>query len=74
MIKAIELVRSKRGADGRWPLETSYPGRMPVKLDDGVGLPSRWITLRALRVLQWFENRDTRPQIAGRLRQTGLNT
>jgi len=54
MAEAIELVASKRDADGRWPLETSYPGVMPVEIDQGVGQPSRWNTLRALRVLNWF--------------------
>ena len=54
MAEAIELVASKRDADGRWPLETSYPGLMPVEIDQGVGQPSRWNTLRALRVLNWF--------------------
>src|SRR5439155_26561688 len=53
---AIELVAAKRGTDGRWPLETRYPGPMPVETDDGEGLPSRWITLRALRVLRWHES------------------
>ena len=53
--EAIELVASKRDADGRWPLETRYPGNMPVELDDGEGRPSRWITLRALRVLRWYQ-------------------
>ena len=43
-----------QGADGRWPLEARYPGRMPVELDEGLGRPSRWITLRALRVLKWY--------------------
>jgi len=52
--EAIELVASKRGQDGRWPLETRYPGRMPVETDEGEGLPSRWNTLRALRVLNWY--------------------
>jgi hypothetical protein len=52
--EAIELVESRRGADGRWPLEVRYPGRMPVEIDEGEGLPSRWITLRALRVLHWY--------------------
>jgi hypothetical protein len=52
--EAIALVESKRDADGRWPLEVRYPGPMPVALDDGVGQPSRWITLRALRVLDWY--------------------
>jgi hypothetical protein len=53
--EAIGLVASKRGADGRWALDVSYPGRMPVATDEGVGAPSRWITLRARRVLKWSE-------------------
>jgi hypothetical protein len=51
--EAIELVASKRHGDGRWPLETRHPGRMPVEMDEGEGRPSRWNTLRALRVLRW---------------------
>jgi len=56
--EAIALVSSKRDGDGRWPLETLYPGVMPVKIEDGEGLPSRWITLRALRVLNWYSAGD----------------
>ena len=52
--EAIDLVKAKRDADGRWPLEVQHPGRMPVETDDGVGRPSRWNTLRALRVLRWY--------------------
>ena len=52
--EAIELVRSKRDSDGRWPLETRHPGKMALELDEGEGQPSRWITLRALRVLDWY--------------------
>ncbi|MEO8178488.1 MAG: hypothetical protein ABI895_06610 [Deltaproteobacteria bacterium] len=52
--EAIELVASKCDGDGRWLLETQYPGVMPVELDDGEGRPSRWNTLRALRVLSWY--------------------
>src|SRR6185503_12519870 len=37
--EAIELVESKRDRDGRWPLETRYPGAMPVEIDEGVGRP-----------------------------------
>lgn len=55
--EAIDLVRSKRASDGRWPLEVQYPGQMPVELDEGEGRPSRWITLRALRVLNWYSGR-----------------
>ncbi|MHB8933400.1 MAG: prenyltransferase/squalene oxidase repeat-containing protein [Bellilinea sp.] len=52
--EAIDLVVSKRGGDGRWPLETRHPGQMPVEIDEGEGRPSRWNTLRALRVLDWY--------------------
>ena len=51
---AIDLVVSKRDGAGRWPLETRYSGVMPVEMDAGVGQPSRWNTLRALRVLNWY--------------------
>jgi hypothetical protein len=56
--EAIALVTSKRDAEGRWPLDVQYPGAMPVELDEGEGRPSRWITLRALRVLDWYAARD----------------
>jgi len=52
--EAIALVASKRDGDGRWPLETQYPGTRPVEVDEGEGRPSRWNTLRALRVLDWY--------------------
>jgi hypothetical protein len=51
---AIDLVKSKRNGDGYWPLETRYPGVIPVQIDEGEGQPSRWNTLRALRVLNWY--------------------
>jgi len=56
--EAIDLMVSKRDEDGRWPLETRYAGRIPVETDEGEGRPSRWITLRALRVLDWYSARD----------------
>jgi hypothetical protein len=55
--EAIDLVASKRDDDDRWPLETQYPGKMPVERDEGEGRPSRWNTLRALRVLDWYSAR-----------------
>ena len=56
--EAIELVASKRDRDGRWPLEVRYPGEMPVEIDEGEGRPNRWITLRSLRVLDWYSAGD----------------
>ncbi len=56
--EAVELVASKRDDDGRWPLEVQYPGKMPVEIDNGEHQPSRWNTLRALRVLDWYSARQ----------------
>jgi len=55
MAEAVEAVRSKRQPDGRWLLDRIHPGRVHFGLDDGVGQPSRWNTLRALRVLKWWD-------------------
>jgi hypothetical protein len=52
--EAIELVESKRDAEGRWPLDHFHPGQAHFDLDEGEGRPSKWITLRALRVLDWY--------------------
>ena len=54
MDEAIELLRSKQQADGAWLLENTHPGATHFALEDGDGKPSRWNTLRALRVLEWF--------------------
>lgn len=55
MAEAIELLRSKEQSDGTWLLENTHPGAVHFPLDDGDGHPSRWNTLRALRVLRWYE-------------------
>ena len=51
---AIALVEAKRTDDGRWLLENSHEGKVPIEMEDGDGNPSRWNTLRALRVLDWW--------------------
>ena len=53
--EAIEQVRTKRQTDGRWLMDWEARGRKWFKFDDGAGQPSRWITLRARRVLKWWE-------------------
>ncbi|HKT00163.1 MAG TPA: hypothetical protein VJT31_11585 [Rugosimonospora sp.] len=55
MAEAVAVVRAKRRPDGRWPLDRIHPGRVHVTLDGGVGEPNRWNTLRALRVLDWWD-------------------
>jgi hypothetical protein len=54
--EAIELVRSKEQPDGTWLLENTHPGGIHFAMEDGDGHPSRWNTLRALRVLRWCGN------------------
>ena len=52
--EAIEVLRSKKQPDGTWPLENTHPGAVHFALEDGDGRPSRWNTLRAMRVLEWY--------------------
>ena len=54
MAEAVAVVQSKRQPDGRWLLGCSHPGRVHFDLEDA-GAPSRWNTLRALRVLSWWD-------------------
>jgi hypothetical protein len=53
--EAIGVVESHREPDGRWPLQKVHEGETYFLMDDGEGKPSRWNTLRALRVLDWAE-------------------
>ena len=55
MAEAVRLVGDKRQPDGTWLLENTHPGETPFELEDGDGRPSRWNTLRALRVLGWYD-------------------
>jgi len=53
--EAVDLLRSKQQTDGTWLLENTHPGRVHFLLEEGDGRRSRWNTLRALRVLRWYE-------------------
>jgi hypothetical protein len=55
MNDAVNLVVNKRQADGRWLLERAYDEALDFDVGESVGQPSRWNTLRALRVLRWYE-------------------
>ena len=55
MAEAVAVVQSKRQPDGLWLLDRSHPGRVHFELEGSVGTPSRWNTLRALRVLNWWD-------------------
>ena len=56
LAEAVQLVRDKQRPDGTWLLENTHPGLMYFELEDGDGAPSRWNTLRALRVLRWYDS------------------
>jgi hypothetical protein len=56
MAEAVGVVRGKQQADGRWLLERIHPGRVFFDLEGPVGEPSRWNTLRARRVLRWWDD------------------
>jgi hypothetical protein len=53
LAEAINIVRSTQRKDGRWSLQHSYKGKTYFELEQ-LGAPSRWNTLRALRVLKWW--------------------
>ena len=55
LAEAVALVRSKQQPDGTWLLENTHPGAVHFQMEDGDGKPSRWNTLRALRVLRWYD-------------------
>jgi hypothetical protein len=55
MAEAAAVGQSRQQPDGRWLLERIHPGRVYFDLEDGVGTPSRWNTLHALRVLKWWD-------------------
>jgi hypothetical protein len=53
---AIEIVIQRRHQNGRWPLNLRHPEHISLEMETGVGRASRWNTLRALRVLRWYNN------------------
>jgi hypothetical protein len=55
LAEAVEYLRSRQVDDGTWALDVRHAGRVWFELDDGPERPSRWITLRALRVLAWWD-------------------
>ena len=58
---AVHLIESRRQADGRWLLDRAYDEALAFPFGESVGEPSRWNTLRALRVLRWYERRGLQP-------------
>jgi len=51
--EAIELVQQTRCSAGRWPLQNPHADQIDFGIAERADEPSRWNTLRALRVLNW---------------------
>ena len=58
---AMHLIETRRQADGRWLLDRAYDEALALPFGESVGEPSRWNTLRALRVLRWYQRRGLEP-------------
>jgi hypothetical protein len=54
---ALHVVESRRQADGRWLLDGAYDEALAIPFSESVGEPSGWNTLRAMRVIRWWERR-----------------
>ncbi|MEU4443281.1 squalene cyclase [Actinosynnema sp. NPDC050801] len=57
MADAIELLRARRQPDGTWLQARRHPGRVWFEVDVPAGEPSKWLTLYATRVLDWWDSR-----------------
>ena len=52
--EAVETVIARRHQNGRWPLNLLHREQIPLQMETALGGASRWNTLRALRVLRWY--------------------
>ena len=52
LASAVQVIRRAQRKDGTWPRHRAYPGRTWLRMESAG--PSRWATLRALRVLRWW--------------------
>jgi hypothetical protein len=58
---AVQFIESRRQADGRWLLDRAYDEALDLPFGESAGEPSRWNTLRALRVLRWYQRPGLEP-------------
>jgi hypothetical protein len=58
LINALQFILSKQGSQGRWKMERTLNGKMWVDIEEK-GKPSKWVTLRALRVMRMEDVLDT---------------
>jgi hypothetical protein len=60
--EAVELVAKSQYKDGRWPLQNPHHDPVNFLMEGPAGAASRWITLRALRVLDWYSKSFSNPK------------
>jgi len=56
--EAVAIVVDRRRIDGRWLLDVRHRDTLHEDMSGSVGAPNRWVTLRALRVLDWHGGRS----------------
>jgi hypothetical protein len=56
--EAVAIVVDRRRIDGRWLLDVRHRDTLHEEMSGSVGAPNRWVTLRALRVLDWHGGRS----------------
>ncbi|HEY2897062.1 MAG TPA: hypothetical protein VGJ12_08000 [Gemmatimonadaceae bacterium] len=52
MDEAVRIVHERRRRDGRWLLDVRHRDSLHEEMFGAVGAPNRWITLRAMQVLE----------------------
>lgn len=57
--EVVTILIERRQGSGRWLLDRRHRNTLHEELAGPVGAPNRWITLRALRVLDWYARRDS---------------
>lgn len=55
--EAVAIVRQRRTSDGTWLRDVRHRDTLYDEMSGPVNTPNRWVTLRALRVLHWYEGR-----------------
>ncbi len=56
MLPALKVLLKKRNKDQSWNVQAKHPGQLHFEMEKA-GKPSRWNTLRALRVLSYYQAR-----------------
>lgn len=54
---AVAALRALQQPDGRWLQQVHHAGQEWFSVDVPVGMPSPWLTLQALRVLRWWDDK-----------------